>query len=102
MENRSAFSSAPLNEIDLLTDANIVDWHDFHSEYLDSLSNRRARNEKSTIDRSHDHIDDFEELSKNLSEHLPDSFVDVLGDEKKNEWPGCVIALCHEYQRLLN
>lgn len=32
-----------LNEIDLLTDANIVDWHDFHSEYLDSLSNRRAK-----------------------------------------------------------
>ena len=96
-----------LDEIDSLTDANIVDWHDFHTEYLDSLSNRRARNEKSMIDKSHDHIDDFEKLSTNLSEQFPDSFVDALGDEKKNrmkknEWRSCVIALCHEYQRLLN
>ena len=36
------------HEIEMLTDANIVDWHDFHTEYLDALSNQRAKNEKST------------------------------------------------------
>ena len=96
-----------LDEIDSLTDPNIVDWHDFHLEYLDSLSNRRAKNEKSTIDKSHGLIDDLEMLSTKLSEQFPDNFADVLGDEKnnrtkRNEWRGCIIALCHEYQRLLN
>ena len=67
-----------LDEIDSLTDPNIVDWHDFHLEYLDSLSNRRARNEKSTIDKSHGLIDDFEMLSTKLSEQFPDNFVDAL------------------------
>ena len=71
-----------LDEIDSLTDANIVDWHDFHTKYLDSLSNWRARNEKSTINKSHDHIDDFEKLWKDLSEQFPDSIVDVIGDKK--------------------
>ena len=95
------------DEIDSLTDADVVDWHDFHREYLDSLSRRRASTANNATERGHDHIDDLEQLTDVLKEQYPNDFVDTLGDKKKNErkieeWQSCVIYLAMEYQRLLN
>ena len=89
------------SQIDSLLDPNVVDWHDFLSRYLDTICKRRATGKKSSLDRSHDQIDDLEALAYNL-QHAHPEFIANACKWTKVQWQSCIDVLAFEFQRRVN
>lgn len=86
-----------MEEMDSLLDTDIVDWHDFHYEYAESICNRRATSKSQLNDRGHDLIDDFERLSDKLQSNHPCFFAGA-DRHKINQWQSKICVLADHYR----
>ncbi len=91
------------DEIQSLFDSRVVDWHDFHSRYLESISSRRAKltSKKAAVERSHDQVDDLFSLINELKCAHPEN-IENASKHKKIEWQSKINVLALHYQQMVN
>ena len=100
-ENLKCLELLSHHEINSLLDPNVVDWYDFHTSYLVSISNRRATSKTGASDKSHAQIDDLFSLSDQLQKDHPE-FIVNSSSHKKNKWQSHVAVLVMMYQQIVN
>ena len=87
------------SECNMLLDPSLVVWDKYHTSILESVSNRRATNERNLVIRSKKYIDDTENAADWMKRSYPES---IANDERKTTfWTSCIVFLASKFKSAL-
>ena len=87
------------SECNMLIDPTVVEWDEYHTSILESVSNCRATNKHNSAIRSKKYINYVEDAADRMKRSYPDS---IANDERKRTvWTSCIVALASDFESRL-